>query len=167
MRWLLILVLLLCLACGGNSGGGAAGDAGRVASKLLYVSNESQAPMGEVQLGIASVQRQLDQEFRAAYNVSATLVFADAPTAKDYVIHLQDSSHNGHIGYYQGHEAWVQATVDGAPLLGWTEILSHEAIEVLMGDICDPVVRPYSIPPGSPAVENFLLPGGRDYISTI
>lgn len=36
---------------------------------------------------------------------------------------------------------------------------------MLVGNVCDPVQAPYSIPPGSPVVENFVLPGGGDFLS--
>lgn len=149
--WALAAVaLLLCLACGGNSGGAARG-AGQVASKLLYVSNQSRLTTAEVQVGMASVQRQLDEEFRGAYQVEATLVLADP------CLHCGREN----AGYHDGvRTSWV-ATPEG-----WTEILSHEAIEMLVGNVCDPVQAPYSIPPGSPPVENFLLPGGGDFLQT-
>lgn len=169
MRSLVLLLCLLLVGCGGSvSSQSRPGPSQNPHNPtLIYVQNESQAPHDEVQLGMASVQRQLSGEFFQAWNVSVTLVLADQPSSEDYVVHLRDSAHNGYIGYYQGNEAWVQTTVEGAPLLGWTEVLSHESIEVLMGDICDPVVRPYSIPPGSPSVENFLLPDGRSFLQSI
>lgn len=63
---------------------------------------------------------------------------------------------DSNAGYHDGvRTAWV-ATPDG-----WSEILSHECIEMLLGNICDPVQRPY----GSPPVENFQLPAGGDYLT--
>lgn len=162
--WHYLVLLLCCLACAGDSGGGAARDAGQVASKLLYVVNESSRTTGEVQLATASVQRQLSGEFRTAYQVDATLALADPPTDGSYRVYLLDEyAGDPNAGYHDGQVTAFVATSQE----GWSEILSHEAIEMLVGNVCDPVQAPYSIPPGSPVVENFLLPGGGDFLSTI
>lgn len=162
---LLTLLLVACTGTGTASGGsapalGPAPDEGQ--ARLLYVVNESHLSTGEVQLGIASVQRQLDNEFRQAWQVQATLVLADPPEADSYRILLVDAYQgDSNAGYHDGvRTAWV-ATPDS-----WTEILSHECIEMLVGNVCDPVQRPYSIPPGSPAVENFLLPSGIGFLES-
>lgn len=163
---LTILLTLLLVACTGTASGGSTPASGPATdegqARLLYVSNESYLSTGEVQLGVAAVQRQLDEEFRDAYAIDATLVLADAPAGEYRVLLVDDYQGDPNAGYHDGlHTAWV-ATPEG-----WSEILSHECIEMLVGNVCDPVVRPYSIPPGSPAVENFLLPGGADFLSTI
>lgn len=158
----LYVALLLCPACGGRDGAGSAGAATgpQEGAKLLYVENQSHLTTGEVQVGLAAVQRQLDEEFRRAWQVEATLVLADPPYSDSYRVLLVDiephyGSDNG--GYHDGvRTSWV------ATPGGWTEILSHECIEMLLGNICDPVQRPY----GEPPVENFLLPNGTGYLES-
>lgn len=82
-----------------------------MASKLLFVVNQSHLTQGEVQVGMAAVQRQLDEEFRQAYQVEATLVLADPPEADDYRILLVDiEPHSGsdNAGYHDGDRtSWV------------------------------------------------------------
>lgn len=154
------LTASVLVGCGGVSAQEVSNNQGH--ARLLYVVNESHLSTGEVQLGLAAVQRQLDEEFHQAWQVQATLVLADPPEADSYRILLVDAYQgDSNAGYHDGvRTSWV-ATPDG-----WTEILSHECIEMLVGNVCDPVQRPYSIPPGSPNVENFLLPSGIGFLES-
>lgn len=160
----LAIILVLCLfGCGGSGGSSGNSSSSQVSNDpdqplLIYVVNNSHLSTGEVQIGTAAVQRQLNAEVHAAYNISSTLVLADPPSEDSYRIYLQDNYQgDSNSGYHDGvHTAW-SATPEG-----WTEIFSHEVIEMQLGNVCDPVQRPYSSPP----VENFLLPGGTGYLES-
>lgn len=170
--------LALCLfGCGGSSGSGSSNPSqdysepdqpSTVSSEppsnpdqplLIYIVNDSSRTTREVQLATAAVQRQLDDEVHRHYSIGSTLVLAD-PVRDDSVrVYLQDRyQEDPNAGYHDGKgTAWVATELEG-----WSEILSHEVIEMQLGNICDPVQRPY----GSPPVENFLLPSGTGFLES-
>lgn len=152
----LLLALLLCLGCGGAASGSMASAPAPRAPVLLYVVNQSAAPTAEVQTAVNAVQAQLSGEFLAAWEVQVTLVLADPPGGARRIWLVDDEPH-GFGGYHDGDSAWVETSDPG-----WSEILSHEAIESVVGNVCDPVQRPY----GDPPVENFELPNGSGYLET-
>ena len=88
-------------------------------------------------------------------------MIADPIAEEDYRVYLLDRYQgNSNVGYYSGNQAWV-ATV----LPGWSNILSHEVIGMQLGEICDVVSEAYGDP--TYPVENFLLPGGGNYLDTV
>ena len=161
----LILLFGLTLSCSGHNAGVILSAAvEHIAYRTVYVVNRSRLTDEEVQRGVPAVQRQLSGEFKTAWAVDTTLVFADPPDIKAQTIYLVDAiPHGPNAGLADAgwHDSlfigWVGASEQ------WTRWLSHEAIEMMgFGEICDPVSQPYGVPP----VENFELPSGVGYLES-